>query len=71
MKFWIYLQFVERKKRYELILKIFKDLQKMLLFKDIFKVLKVKEDFYKRVVVILEFYEVKVSVVFIYYFRVL
>lgn len=43
----------------------------MLLFKDIFKVLKVKEDFYKRVVVILEFYEVKVSVVFNYYFRVL
>lgn len=61
IKFWIHLQPVERKKRYEPTLKIPKDLQKMLPFKDTPKVLKAKEDPYKRVAVILEPHEAKVS----------
>lgn len=69
MKFWIHLQPVERKKRYEPTLKIPKDLQKMLPFKDTPKVLKAKEDPYKRVAVILEPHEAKVSVVLIHYSR--
>lgn len=52
---------VERKKRYEPTLKIPKDLQKMLPFKDTPKVLKAKEDPYKRVAVILEPHEAKVN----------
>nr|XP_022318488.1 ribosome biogenesis protein BMS1 homolog [Crassostrea virginica] len=52
---------VERKKRYEPTLKIPKDLQKMLPFKDTPKVLKEKGDPYKRVAVILEPHEAKVN----------